>query len=332
MVNRRCFRSSPKTLLSPIRTWLFISLALPALITAQPAQSADQNVRSTAGKAATIYWCPDRPDGQQIIAKPEPGCNPLVKPDKTATRASQPSTTRPPIKLQDLESESSRFLGDYRAFLACCAGDVGEIGQIIDLEERASHLLSEIQTSGALNLTTYTTPQLINGIIVQVAAARRNLQAIRQRLGKIGDAQTELNQLDYEEAGVRTRALDQEREVIQQEFRPRETSQRARTGKEISDSSLPSRVGPTIESSNLPNASGSEIGGVVSPHSDQARDLRPKAGLNTQDSTLPTRPGQDLQDTSLDSRYGSQIGGGNRPSSSLPARVGGDIGDSSLNR
>jgi hypothetical protein len=312
--------------------WLLIGSALSALLAAQPAQSADQKSRSTASKSVTIYWCPDRPDGQQIIAKPEAGCNPLVKPDKAATGASRPSTTRPAIKLQDIESESSRFLGDYRAFLGCCAGEVGQIGQIIDLEERASHLLSEIQTSGALNLTSFTTPQLINGIIVQVAAARRNLQAIRQRLGKIGDAQTQLDQLGYEEAGVRTRALDQEREVIQQEFRPGEKSKRARTGKEISDSSLPSRVGPTIESSNLTNASGSEIGEVVSPHSDQSRDLRPKAGLNMQDSTLPTRPGQDLQDTSLDPRYGNQIGDGHRPSSSLPARVGGDIGDSSLNR
>jgi hypothetical protein len=209
---------------------------------------------------------------------------------------------------------------------------VGQLGQVIDLEEQASYLLSEIQRSGALNVTTSTTPQLINGIIVQVAAARRNLQTIRQRLGKIGDAQIQVDRLGYEEAGVRSRALEQERESLQQEFRPHDASQRARTGEDISDSSLPSRIGTTIESSDLPNATGSEIGGVVSPHSDQSRNLRPKAGLNTQDSTLPIRPGQDLQDTSLDPRYGDQIGGASRPSSSLPSRVGGDIGDSSLNR
>jgi hypothetical protein len=283
-------------------------------------------------RTAVIYWCPDRPEGQQIIAKPEVGCNLLVSPEKSPKGRSQQPTARPAIKPEDLESESSQFLDEYRAFLACCAGDVGQIGQIIDLEERASHLLREIQTSGAFNLATYSKPQLINGIIVQVATARQNLQAIRQRLGTIGDAQSQLDQLDYEEAGARTRVLDQEREMIQQEFRPHDASQRARTGKDISNSSLPSRIGPTIESSDLPNASGAEIGGIVSPYSDQSGDLHPKAGLNTQDSTLPIRPGQDLQDTSLAPRSGSQIGGGNRPASSLPSRVGGDIGDSSLNR
>ena len=311
--------------------WLLIGLSTVLIITAQPAHSAGQK-GSASNRTAVIYWCPDRPEGQQIIAKPEAGCNLLVSPEKTPKGRSQPPTARPAIKPEDLESESSRFLDEYRAFLACCAGDVGQIGQIIDLEDRATHLLREIQTSGTFNLTTYTTPQLINGMIVQVATARRNLQAIRQRLSTIGDAQTQLDQLGYEEAGARTRALDQEREIIQQEFRPQDASQRARTGKDISNSSLPNRIGPTIDSSTLPNASGAEIGGIVSPHSDPSGDLRPKAGLNTQDSTLPIRPGQDLQDTSLAPRSGSQIGDGNRPASSLPSRVGGDIGNSSLNR
>ncbi|CAI4030592.1 hypothetical protein DNFV4_01020 [Nitrospira tepida] len=311
---------------------LFVGPTILVIIAAQPAHPAGQSQRSTDNRPTVIYWCPDRPEGQQIIAKPETGCNPLVSPDRKAAGTSTPPAARPAIKIEDLETVSSRFLSDYRAFLACCAGDVGQLGQVIDLEERASHLLSEIQRSGALNLTTYTTPQLINGMIVQVAAARRNLQTIKQRLGKMGDAQTQLDQLDYEEAGTRARVLDQERETLQQEFRPSGIPPRARTGNEISDSSLPARIGPTIESSTLPNASGSEIGGVVSPYSDSSGVLRPKAGLNTQDSTLPIRPGQDLQDTSLDPRYGSQIGGGNRPASSLPSRVGGEIGDSDLNR
>lgn len=331
MTNQRCVRSWLTPSCPPMMTWLLIGSAALAIFTVQPAQSAGQK-GSALSRTAVIYWCPDRPEGQQIIAKPETGCNPLVSPDRKAAGTSKPPAARPAIKIEDLETASSRFLNDYRAFLACCAGNMGQLGQVIDLEEQASHLLSEIQRSGALNLTSYTTPQLINGIIVQVATARQNLRAIRQRLGAVGDAQTQLDQLGYEEAGARTRALDQERETIQQEFRPPDASQRARTGKDISNSSIPSRIGPTIDSSDLPNASGAEIGGIVSPFSDQSGDLHPKAGLNTQDSTLPIRPGQDLQDTSLAPRSGSQIGGGNRPASSLPSRVGGDIGDSSLNR
>ncbi|MEX5214825.1 MAG: hypothetical protein NW703_11735 [Nitrospiraceae bacterium] len=315
----------------PLTTRLFIGSAVLMSISAQPAQPAGQK-DSLANRTSVIYWCPDRPDGQQIIANPEAGCNPLVSPNRKAAGTAPPATGRPAIKIEDIESTAARFLIDYRAFLVCCAADVGQLGEVIDLEEQASHLLSEIQRSGALNVATSTRPQMINGIIVQVAIAQRNLQTIRQRLGKIGDAQIQVDRLDYEEAGVRTRALDEDRESLQQEFRPPDASQRARTGKDISDSSLPNRIGPTIESSDLPNATGSEIGEVVSPYSDPSRALRPKAGLNTQDSTLPIRPGQELQDTSLDPRYGDHIGGGNRPSSSLPARVGGDIGDSDLNR
>lgn len=332
MLCHRPVRSSPPTVRLPIMARLFVGSTMLAIIATQPADSAGQSQRLTDTRSAVIYWCPDRPEGQQIIAKPEVGCNPLVAPDRRAASTSTPPAARPAIKIEDLEAASSRFLSDYRAFLACCAGDVGQLGQVIDLEERASHLLSEIQRSGALNLTTYTTPQLINGMIIQVADARRNLHTIRQRLGKMGDAQTQLDQLGYEEAGTRARLLDQERERLQQEFRPSDMPPRARTGNEISDSSLPVRIGPTIESSTLPNATGSEIGSVVSPYRDSSEDLRPKAGLDMQDSTLPIRPGQDLGDTSLDPRYGSHIDGGNRPTSSMPSRVGGEIGDSDLNR
>ncbi len=294
-------------------------------------------------KPGAVYYCPNRTPDQQYSDRLAPGCVPLVDKEEEAAKAAQKEvakkkgqefTERTPVRIENLEREISSFLRDYRKFLDCCVNDPDSFETVEELEERASGLLKDIQDTGLINMSTsqrgFTTTQLVS----PVAQARIDLRKIKQRLESLGKAKDKVGDLDYETAAKERRRIEQEEGALKKEFRPTRPPDSARTGEEIGDTTTPNKYGETFGDTTLRPATGTEIGTVVSPGSDQQQDLRPRPGLDTQDTTLPNyRVGPDTQDTTLPYSFGAEIDKKQNPggSSTTPSRVGPNVGDSTLN-
>lgn len=305
----------------------------------------DLNLDNPLNPQASIYWCPNRTPDRQYAANPEPGCTPLVEKEEKPKVAvpGKKAVERAPIKAQDIQSEVSKFLDQYRRFLDCCASDPGSLGDLEELEDQASHLLRFMEQSGFLNIGTGQRGITLSQLVAPVARTRDDLRQLKNRLRSLDKAYEKLETSDYETAGREQRRIQGEEASLQQEFKPTKLPQSAPTGTDIGApgttqgppaSTLPSRVGTANDDTTLRNAFGADIGEVGAPGSDQRRDLQPRKGLGTQDTTLPTRSGTATGDTTLSNTTGFEIGTPQGPtgSSSLPTRAGPAIGESSLNR
>ncbi|MGH7232409.1 MAG: hypothetical protein ACREJU_13785 [Nitrospiraceae bacterium] len=313
---------------------LFVALPLPS-------DSKELNPNNPLNPPAPVYWCPNKTPDQQIAATPDTDCSPLVEKESGEKENAPDGETkaRKPVQIQNLQSEASEFLSEYRQFLECCANDVNSIDDLKNLQEQASAILRSIQETGLVNMGTSQRGITLREIIAPVAQAQDGLRKLKARLDRLNNEKETLGALGYEEAARERRRIQREETSITKDFRPARPPASARTGTEIEATTLPNRAGTTIETTTLPGASGSDIGAVVSPGSDQREDLRP-------------RRGPDIEDTTLPNRYGPALGGGNTPASDLPSsigaeidsiqgptgpstnpsRVGPSIGDSSLNR
>jgi hypothetical protein len=245
---------------------------------------------------------------------------------------------RPPVRLENLEREISSFLGDYRKFLGCCLNRPDSFSTVEDLEDRASSLLKDIQEKGLINMQTNQRGMTLNQLIPPVAQAKLDLGKLKSKLESLGQAKDKLRNLDFETAGRERRRIQQEEDALLKGFRPTLPPESARTGTGISETTVPNRFGETLGDTTLRPATGTDIGTVVSPGSDQEQSLRPRAGENigggnTPASTLPSRIGPETQDTTLPSSFGTEINKQENPSgtSTTPSRVGPNVGDSSLN-
>lgn len=306
-----------------------------ALVPSEPA------AQST--KPAAVYYCPDRTPDLQISGRPAPGCIPLLDKTEDAAKMEKREAAKkkgreipepPSIKIENLEREISSFLSDYRKFLGCCINASSSLETVEELEDRAFAILKNVQEKGLANMQTNQRGITLSQLIPPVAQAKLDLGRLRRKLESLEQAKDKLGDLDYETAGRERKRIQQEEEALTRDFRPALPSESARTGIEIGDTTVPNKFGETFGDTTLKPATGTDIGTVVSPGSDQEGSLRPRMGLETQDSTLAPRHGPENQDTTLPYSFGFETEKHQNPSgsSTTPSRVGPNIGDSTLNQ
>ena len=325
---------------------------------------------------APIYWCPGKTQDQQISTKKGAGCEPLYDQQANETfrnnaqKQGYELPDRDPIKIVELQNESSKFSERYRNFLSCCVTSDEAPAEIIQLIDEANHILKAVQQKGIYNsagfgigsradgspgtgpgngtgngglgggpgrapkLGTFARQYTLSEIVGTVARARKDLFSLRDRLEKLKEAHQELESADYERSGRVKQQLHDEEEAIRKEFSSKRPPSSAPTGMEIQDTTLRSRIGGDIEDTKLNANFGADIGASVSPYSNVGESLRPRRGADIHDSQLSHRPGTDLQDTTMPSSTGFEIDNAqNREGSSTIQRrgVGPSIGDSDLN-
>ena len=277
---------------------------------------------------------------------------------------------RDPIKIVELQNAASKFSNRYRTFVTCCLTDADAPEHIVDLIDEANHVLKAVQQKGIYNsggfgigaradgspgtgpgdgsgdgglgggpgaapkLGTFARQYTLSEIVGTVARAREDLHRLQERLDKLGEAQKELNEVDYERSGLMRMHVEEEEDAIKNEFKAKRPPSSAPTGMEIQDTTLRSRIGGDIEDTKLNTNFGADIGASVSPYSNVNESLRPRRGEDAHDSQIPYRPGTDIHDTSMPSSIGFEVDAAqNREgTSAVPRRgVGAAIGDSDLN-
>lgn len=303
---------------------LVLSLVLlglaPGLAGAEPPQKS-------ASRGTPLYWCPNRPADQQISASAGNGCAPLAQPSAKSDDSRHTTPARPPIKMEQLQQEASHFLQRYNRFLECCADDVAELDQVRELEGEASHILASIQSSGIYNAGTVVRQYTLGEMVRQVAQSRQELSLLEARLDRIGKGFDKLDGRTDEESARAARELEADRAAIAKDFTPRRATPLPKAGVNIQDTTIPNWYGESpTGTSSLRSTTGTDIG--------QESGLATRAGDEARDSSLPDRIGTAGEASSLSSSTGFGIethqNAGGR--SSTRARVGPDLGDSSLNR
>jgi len=348
-------------LFSPLFIGLFLLCLPPA---SRAGEFRTDNPLNQPGK---IYWCPNRTADKQISATPDTGCTALYDADRDSKQSDKPDQAgreglkqQEPLKIVEIQNEASRFTREYREFLTCCAGDFDQLDRIDELLEQSNHILMSVQQKGIYNsagfgvgsgasglgggpgqapkLGTFARQWTLSEIVGTVAGARDDLAKVKTRLKSLGERLEKLDSLDYEQRAREERRIEDEREAIAREVRPRKPAASAPTGMDIQDTTIPTRIGGDIENTNLNRALnpsfGADIGATVSPYSTVNESLHPRRGEDLKDSTLPERIGPRTQDTTLPNAFGFEINGAENPdhSSSVQMRgVGPSIGDSSLN-
>ncbi|MCC2640818.1 MAG: exported protein of unknown function [Nitrospira sp.] len=314
-----------------------------------------------------IYWCPNRTADKQITATPDSGCSALYDaqhdsriPNTVDPSGHDESAQKEPLRIVDIQNEASKFAKEYREFVDCCASDWDSIERIDELLARSHHILMSVQQKGVYNsagfgvgsgavglgggagqspkLGTFARQWTLSEIVGTVATARDDLAKIKTRLKELGEQLEQVDSLGYEQRAKEERRIEEEREAIKRQMRPRKPPASAPTGMDIQDSTIPTRIGGDIENTNLNRSLnpsfGADIGSTVSPYSDVNESLRPRRGEDLKDSNLPDRIGPHTQDTTLPNAFGFDINGADNVDgrSSLQMRgVGPSIGDSPLN-
>src|SRR5437016_7591063 len=127
----------------PLRTsrWTLV-LAMLALMSPSATDATELRSNNPLNPPAPIYWCPKRTPDQQYSTTQAPGCTPLVS-EADKQRAAEREKegmlqARPPIKIQNIQTEISKFLRQYRRFLDCCANDPASV------DEEAAVLPNEV--------------------------------------------------------------------------------------------------------------------------------------------------------------------------------------------
>ncbi len=223
---------------------------------------------SVSGTFAAMYWCPERPPDQQLIARAEPGCEPLVEKEELGKdKKERKAKARSPVRAENLQREASLFLQRYREFLDCCATDLDSLEELENLQERASELLKTTETqlfSEQIKLRGFT----LRGIVQPIAQARNQLRALKKRLQQIGESKKKLKTLGYESAGRERRKIQEQEESMTREFRLTIPPAAPATGTEIG---VTPPMGPEIGTSppaggeiGTPASTGAEIGSTPS--------------------------------------------------------------------
>lgn len=211
-------------------------------------------VPSDAMAGPPLYWCPQRPPDQEYGATREPGCVPLVEKEKRDQRAKRDKAAAlPPIKLENIQTEASAFLNDFRQYLACCGTDPDTLEDLEELDERASAILKAAETglfTEKMKLKGFT----LSEVIPPVARARDQLRELEKRLVGIAAAKDRLDELDYEAAGRERRKIQELEDSIARDFGIKPSPPSPKTGMEIGQTPP---TGPNI--GNVP-PTGAEFG------------------------------------------------------------------------
>jgi hypothetical protein len=229
--------------------WGSLSVALVIL-----AVSDLPGLPSDALAGPPLYWCPQRPSDQQYGAEREPGCVPLVEKEKADSKAKRDKAAAlPPIKLENIQTEASAFLNDYRQYLACCGTDPDTLEDLEELDGRASAILKAAETglfTEKMKLKGFT----LSEVIPPVARARDQLREIEKRLVGIAAAKDRLHELDYETAGREQRRIQELEDSIARDFGIKPSPPSPKSGMEIGQTPP---TGPSI--GNVP-PTGPEFG------------------------------------------------------------------------
>jgi hypothetical protein len=258
---------------------------------------------ATASAASPLYWCPDQKADQQYSATKGPGCVPLVRKKETQAAEQEgeaPTSDKPPrdFKIENLQSDVSAFLREYRQFLQCCKTDPNELLRVQSMGEEVSGLLESAQNQLS-NYSMASRGIMLREMIPPVAKARADLRTLRARLEQIGETSIKRDQSEFEEAGRETRTLQNIEESIEKDIRAPKLPSSPKTGVDIG-------VAP---------AAGRSIGKT------------PKTG-----TTIGVE-GLTGQDVGMSPRNGSDIGGSGPTGFAIGAtgRAGSSIGESTLN-
>ncbi|ULA61190.1 MAG: conserved exported protein of unknown function [Nitrospira sp.] len=349
---------------SPLALALTVLFLLGVLPAAQAGEFRSDNPLNQPGK---IYWCPNRTADKRITATPDAGCTALYdaerdekKPASLNPDERNDAAAKEPLKILDIQNEASKFTRDYRVFLDCCASEWDSLDRIDELLEQSNHILMSVQQKGIYNsagfgvgsgaaglgggpgqspkLGTFARQWTLSEIVGTVAIARDDLKKIRTRMKGLITRYEKLDSLDYEQRGREERRIEDERETIAQDLRPKRPAASAPTGMDIQDTTIPTRIGGDIENTHLNRSLnpsfGADIGTTVSPYSNVNESLRPRRGEDLRDSVLTDRVGAQTQDTTLPNASGFEINAAENAEHSSSAQirgVGPSIGDSSLN-
>ena len=344
---------------------VFTGLVLLTLL--PPAQAGEFRSDNPLNQPGKIYWCPGRTADKRITATPDAGCTPLYDAERDEKKPASgnqdkhsESETKAPLKIVDIQNTASKFTRDYREFLECCASEWDSVDRIDELLEQSNHILMSVQQKGIYNsagfgvgsgvdglgggpgqspkLGTFARQWTLSEIVGTVAIARDDLKKLRTRMKGLLTRYEKLDSLDYEQRGREERRIEDERETIAHDIRPKRPAASAPTGMDIQDTTIPTRIGGDIENTNLNRALnpsfGADIGATVSPYSNVNESLRPRRGEDLRDSVLTDRVGAHTQDTTLPNVSGFEINAGENAEHSSSAHirgVGPAIGDSSLN-
>lgn len=288
--------------------------------------------------APPLEYCGSRKADQQLGAvsrpernrdgQPHAGCTPFIE-EKTVAgdgdSAHERQRVRPSrdLKIEDLQSEVSRFLQEYRHFLDCCETDPAELERVEELGDQIGDLLRLAQTelfSEQMKLRGMTLKEMIS----PVASARRELDLLRKQLEQLGALMEKRDASGYEEAGRQTELIQETEEALQKGPRPHRLPPGAKTGIDIGvtpsagkDIGKTPASGPAIGTEGL---TGSKIG------------VNPKTGREI-GATGPTgfeigatgRAGPDIGESNLNSGSSSSAG-----SSLPPSTIGSTLHGSSI--
>jgi hypothetical protein len=310
---------------------------------------------SPASAASPLFWCPDQKADQQYSATKGPGCVPLV--EKKQTRAAEqegeaPASDQPPrdFKIENLQSDVSAFLREYRQFLQCCKTDPAELLRIQSMGEEVSQLLESAQTQLS-NYSMASRGIMLREMIPPVAKARADLQTLRARLEQIGETSNKRDQAGYEEAGRETHTMQNIEDSIEKDIRAPKQSSSPKTGVDIGVAPAAGRnigktpkTGTTIGAEGLTGQdvgmspkNGSDIG--KSGPTGFAIGATGRAGSSIGESTLNNNASSSV-DSSIqrstvgssisDSSVGSSMGGSSVGSSLQDSSVGSSFGGSSV--
>ena len=275
----------------------------------------------TTEAAPPLFWCPEKPPDQQFSATAEPGCRPLIGSHQNrAGNETREDSTRRHINIDNLQEETTRFLGRYNAFLDCCVTDLDSLKDLKDLQDHAADLLKALQIglfSEQIKIRGFT----LGAMVRPVSTAQHNLENLRTRLEKLRDSMNRVRSLEYEEAGKEQQNNLIELESITEDFQPLELHDSHDTGVNIQDTSLPTRVGGGIgTSASSPAASPPPLDSSTS--ADPTRNtMQPRTGADIGNTP---QTGQDIGEAPT-TGFGIGTEQGPTGSSSLPTRAGPNI-------
>jgi hypothetical protein len=317
-----------------------------AMLTGGIALTFSSVTAAPASAASPLFWCPDQKADQQYSATKGPGCVPLV--EKKDTRAAEqeaeaPASDQPPrdFKIENLQSDVSAFLREYRQFLQCCKSDPNELLRVQSMGEEVSQLLESAQNQLS-NYSMVSRGIMLREMIPPVAKARADLQTLRARLEQIGNISNQRDQAGFEEAGRETRNIQNIEDSIDKDIRASKLSSSPKTGADIGVAPAAGRsigktpkTGTTIGAEGL---TGQDVGMSPKNGSDIGRSgptgfaigATGRAGSSIGESTLNNNASSSVDSSIQRSTVGSSISDSSVGSSMGASSVGSSLQDSSV--
>ena len=327
--NSRCIRMSD-ALVTPLHhcswgcsSWVFCQR--------QAGEFRSDNPLNQPGK---IYWCPNRAADKRITTTPDAGCTALYDAERDEKKATSPnqeerndSASKEPSRSSTFKMKPRNSPRDYREFLDCCASEWDSPRSHRRTPGRVQSHFDVGSTKGIYNSAGFGVGSGAAGL----GGAPANLQSSApcpamdsQRNRRHGrHCADDLKKLRTRMKGLITRyensthwitssageerRIEDEREAIAHDLRPKRPAASAPTGMEIQDTTIPTRIGGDIENSQL-NRSSTRASAPTSetPSRPTATSTNPCAlaaarpqkiqccpivSAQTQDTTLPNASG-----------------------------------------